>query len=141
MKQDAQRKKELKREYQRTPKQMGVYCIRNLSFGKCFVAASRDLTARFNRHKLELKMQSDRSSPQLQKDWTAQGAEAFEFATLDLLEPIDEPGYDPSDDLEVLEQLWLDKLAPYEPLGYNKAGSNKVGDNKVGDNKEDHNPR
>ena len=125
MKQDNQRNnqrnKELTREYKRTPKDMGVYCIRNLSSGKCFVAASRDLNARFNRHRLELKMQSDRSSPQLQNDWTAQGAEAFEFATLDTLEPSDEPGYDPGDDLEVLEQLWLDKLTPYAPAGYNKA--------------------
>lgn len=125
MKQDPgdtkERKKELVREYKRTPKAMGVYCIRNTRSDKCFVAASRDLIARFNRHRLELKMQSDRSSPELQKDWTAQGADAFEFATLDILEPSDELGYDPSDDLSVLEQLWLDKLTPYEPKGYNKA--------------------
>ncbi len=116
-----ERKKALVREYKRTPKEMGVYCIRNISSDKCFVAASRDLNARFNRHRLELKMQSDRSSPALQKDWTAHGEDAFEFATLDVLEPSDELGYDPSDDLAVLEQLWLDKLTPYEPKGYNKA--------------------
>lgn len=116
-----ERKKALVREYKRTPKEMGVYCIRNISSDKCFVAASRDLNARFNRHRLELKMQSDRSSPALQKDWTAQGEDAFEFTTLDVLEPSDELGYDPSDDLAVLEQLWLDKLTPYEPKGYNKA--------------------
>jgi hypothetical protein len=125
VKQDAQhktaRKKALAREYKRTPKQMGVYCIRNTSSGKCFVAASRDINARFNRHRLELKMQSDRSSPNLQTDWTEQGAEVFEFKTLDLLEPLDGPDYDPGDDLEVLEQLWLDKLAPFEPQGYNRA--------------------
>lgn len=120
MKQDAQRKKDLVREYKRTPKQMGVYCIRNTSSGKCFVAASRDINARFNRHRLELKMQSDRSSANLQADWTAQGAEVFEFDTLELLEPLDAADYNPGEDLEVLEQLWLDKLTPFEPQGYNR---------------------
>ncbi len=119
-KQDAQRKKALTREYKRTPKYMGVYAIHNVQSGKRFVAASRDIQARFNRHRLELKMRSDRSSPNLQSDWSELGADAFEFETLDLLEPQDNPDYDPSEDLEVLEQLWLDKLTPFEPAGYNR---------------------
>lgn len=125
MKADAQRRKALTREYKRTPKEMGVYAIRNTSTGKRFVAASRDIQARFNRHRLELKMQSDRSSPSLQSDWTNLGAEAFDFETLDVLKPDDAPDYDPTDDLEVLEQLWLDKLAPFEPEGYNRPSIDK----------------
>lgn len=125
MKADAQRRKALVREYKRTPKEMGVYAIRNISTGKCFVAASRDINARFNRHRLELKMQSDRSSPNLQSDWIKLGADAFEFEILDVLEPADSADYDPTEDLEVLEQLWLDKLSPFEPKGYNQPAINR----------------
>ena len=41
---------------------------------------------------------------------------------LDTLEPSDKPGYDPKDDLEVLEALWLDKLQPYGRCGLQRAG-------------------
>ena len=116
--QSKERRKELVREYKRTPKDMGVYAIRNLKTGKLFVASSRDIRARFNRHRMDLKTNSDRN-PALQVDWNSQGAEAFEFEILDLLEPMDDPTYDPAEDLAVLEALWLEKLEPYDDKGYN----------------------
>lgn len=106
-------------EYKRAPKEMGVYCIRNTLNGKCLVASSRNIRARFNRHRMDLKTNSDRNEA-LQCDWNACGAEAFEFEILDLLDPADDPGYDPSEDLEVLEMLWFEKLTPFGDKGYNK---------------------
>jgi hypothetical protein len=46
-------------------------------------------------------------------------ADAFEFEILDTLTPSDEPDYDPSDDLRVLESLWIEKLSPFDDRGYN----------------------
>ncbi|MCB1686609.1 MAG: GIY-YIG nuclease family protein [Pseudomonadales bacterium] len=106
-------------EYRRTPKEMGVYCVRNTRNGRCLVAASRDIRARFNRHRMDLKTNSDRNEA-LQSDWNEWGADAFEFEILDLLEPLKDPGYDPGEDLDVLEALWVEKLSPFGDRGYNK---------------------
>lgn len=56
---------------------------------------------------------------ELQKDWKEFGETAFEFETLELLEPLEDPNYDPSEDLEYLEATWVEKLSPYEDRGYN----------------------
>lgn len=114
-----QRQKELLEAYKKTPKQMGAYCIRNDKNGRCFVACSRDITARFNRHRMELKMQVERSSAALQADWLSFGVEAFSFELLEELVPLDDVGYDPADDLAELESLWIDKLNSRTPDGYN----------------------
>lgn len=100
-----QRRRELTEAYLRTPRQMGVYRIRNTVTGFSHVATSTDLPARFNRHRMELKMGSDRA-PGLQAEWNRHGPDAFEFEILDLLEPSDEPGWNPREDLATLEALW-----------------------------------
>jgi hypothetical protein len=47
------------------------------------------------------------------------GANAFTFEVLDTLTaPPDQPGYDPADDLRVLEALWLERLQPFGERGY-----------------------
>jgi len=115
-----QRRKALIRQYKQTPKAMGVYAIRNTSNGKLYIGSSRDLRARVNRHQMDLKTNSDRSSAQLQQDWNQFGAAAFEFETLEQLDPLDDAGYDPGEDLELLEALWLEKLKPFVPDGYNR---------------------
>ncbi len=114
-----ERQRELIEQYKKTPKQMGVYRIRNLANDRCFVAASRDIRARFNRHRMELKTGVERLSAELQEDWHKLGAGAFAFEVLDELEPADDPDYNPAEDLAVLENLWLEKLQPFSPAGYN----------------------
>lgn len=111
-------RKSLIDEYKRTPKDMGVYRIRNTVNGKCFVASSKDVRARLNRHRMDLKNNGERVRG-LQEDWNAFGAEAFELEAVDLLEPPEDDNYDPTEDLKVLEKLWLDKLEPYGDNGYN----------------------
>jgi len=110
-------RKELKKEYLRTPKEMGVYRIRNKQNEKSYIAASRDIKARFNRHRMCLKTNND-SNKALQAEWAEYGEDAFEFEVLDVLKPLDVPDYNPTDDLNTLEELWLEKLQPYEPRGY-----------------------
>jgi len=60
-------RKELKQAYLRTPKEMGVYRIRNVKNDRSFVAASRDIKARLNRHRMSLKTNND-SNKALQAD-------------------------------------------------------------------------
>ncbi len=114
------RKKQLLQDYKRQAKRMGVYCIRNLKRQKCFVGVSRDIDARINRHRFALKFGSETEYPRLQSDWDLDGSESFEFSILDEIEPSEEANYDPTEDLKVLEQLWLEQLQPYEPGGYNR---------------------
>jgi len=64
-------------------------------------------------------MRVDRTSASLQADWSAFGAEAFSFELLEELVPLDDLGYDPTDDLAELESLWIDKLDSRAPNGYN----------------------
>ena len=55
----------------------------------------------------------------LQRDWNRLGADAFVFEVLDTLKPPDDqPDYDPTEDLAVLEVLWLERLQPYAEGGY-----------------------
>ena len=106
------------REYKDTPRPMGVYRVRNTVNGKALVGSSVDIPAMLNRQRAQLTMGAHRNRA-LQDDWNAFGADAFRFETLDTLQPSDTPGYDAAEDLRILEQLWLDKLAPFDERGYN----------------------
>ena len=111
-------RKALIREYQESQHPMGVYQIRNTVNGRSLVGVSLNLPAILNRHRAQLRL-GDHSNRALQKDWNEFGPEAFEFQILDTLQPHDQPDYDPSHDLRVLEELWLEKLSPFEDQGYN----------------------
>ena len=47
---------------------------------------------------------------ELQADWNQLGPDAFAFEVLDRLKPRDVPDYDPTDDLRLLKEMWLEKL-------------------------------
>jgi group I intron endonuclease len=98
---------------------MGIYQIKNKVNGKMLIGSSVNLPAILNRFKAELKMGSHRNIV-LQKEWQQFGPEMFEFKELELLEPRDDPSYDPTEDLHVLEELWIEKLSPFGDKGYNK---------------------
>ena len=108
---------ELKKAYKESRFPMGVYQLRNTANGKLLIGASPDMRARMNRHKFELKIRSHRNR-ELQRDWDAHGSDGFVFEVLAELEPLDDPGYDPTDDLQALKQMWLDELQPYGDRGY-----------------------
>lgn len=111
-------KKALLREYKENPRPMGVYQIRNTVNGKLLIGTSVNLPAILNRHQSELRSGGHRNHA-LQKDWQEFGPAAFEFEILDTLSPSEQPDYDPANDLRALEELWLEKLSPFEERGYN----------------------
>ncbi|HEY8560020.1 MAG TPA: GIY-YIG nuclease family protein [Pyrinomonadaceae bacterium] len=110
-------KKDLKREYLETARPMGVFQIRNLENGKIYVGSSLNLDGILNRHRFALSAGGHRSKA-LQADWNALGPEKFAFEILEELEP--RPNLDSKRELAFLEDLWLEKLEPYDEKGYNE---------------------
>jgi len=112
-------KTELKRKYNQTLTPMGIYIIKNLGNGKIFIGKSKNIPGRINRHKFELENGSE-NIQKLQRDYNQLGLKNFSFEILDLLEPKEDTAYNYTDDLAVLEELWLEKLQPFGDKGYNK---------------------
>ena len=116
---DKQRQKELKQAYRQTPRPAGVMVIRCKANGKVLFFSSLNLHGVLDRHKFQLNL-GGHYNKELQKDWNTYGRENFTFEILEQLEAKDDPTYDYSDDLAVLEELWLEELQPYDPeRGYN----------------------
>lgn len=111
------RRKELKREYLQNHRPMGVYQIRNIVNDKVLIGASLDLPGILNRHKFQLKM-GNHPSAALQAEWNEFSDESFAFEILDEITP--KEGRDHREDLEFLEELWLEKSQPYGDRGYNE---------------------
>lgn len=111
-------RKELIRQYKETPRPMGVFRVLNSVEAKSFVGTSRDLPSKLNGQRFQLEHGSHPNRG-LQSDWDRLGPAAFSFEVLDTLPASEDPSRDPTEDLGVLEQLWLERLAPYGERGYN----------------------
>ena len=109
------------RQYKETLPPAGVFRVRNTAAGKSLVGSSVNLSGTLNRHRFQLERGSH-PSRELQADWNALGPGAFEFEVLDQLKPSDKPDYNPAEDLQVLKELWLEKLKASGELLYREAG-------------------
>lgn len=112
-------KKELKKQYKQTLPQMGIYRIKNLVNGKIFLGSSLNLHGKSNSFKFQLKSGLHVNS-ELQKDFNTFGEDNFVFEIVDTLEPKEDISYNYGDDLQVFLEMWMDKLQPYDQVGYNK---------------------
>lgn len=112
-------RKELKRQYKETQHPMGLFRVRNTVNGKVFIGTSVNLSVALNSQKAKLRLGGHVNSA-LQSDWNQLGPDAFEFDILDTLTPPERLDYNPADDLRALEELWLDKLSPFDENGYHK---------------------
>lgn len=118
---DRAKRKALVREYLETPRPAGVYRIYNTRNGKTLVGASDNLPAILHRQRFQLENGSH-PNRELQADWRALGPDAFVLEALDHLEPSEDPGYDPTDDLGALEEMWREKLAEAGASFYRRSG-------------------
>jgi hypothetical protein len=111
-------RKEQIRKYKETRQPAGAYRIWNRLNGKSLLGVNANLPAILNRHRFQLEagLHPNRT---LQSDWNGFGPSAFEFEILDMLKPSDQSATDLQNDLRVLEQLWLEKIEPYDDRGYN----------------------
>lgn len=112
-------KKELKKQYMQALRPMGVFQIKNVVNNKIFIGSSVNINGKLNSIKFQLEMGSY-INKELQKDFYNLGEKNFLFETLDVLDPKQDPDYDYKEDLETLEDMWLDKLQPFNEKGYNK---------------------
>lgn len=111
--------KELIAEYKQTPRPMGILQIRNLADERVWLSASPNLPGAFNRHRFQLQA-GNHPNAHLQADWNQLGEEGFAFEILDELTATGEPGRNYRDELAALEEMWLEKLRPYDERGYNQ---------------------
>ncbi|MCC6930102.1 MAG: GIY-YIG nuclease family protein [Gemmatimonadaceae bacterium] len=117
-------RKALTREYKETPRTAGVAVVRCRENGKVLLIAGVDIPAPVNRHRAQLRLGAHPNRA-LQDDWKALGADAFDFEIVDTLPLPDTADVDQRDDVQALDAMWLEKLAPYAPAGYNRAPTAK----------------
>ena len=111
-------KQDLKREYKERKKPAGVFQIKNTANGKMFLGSSLNLEGPLNAHKFMLMTGSHRNEA-LQKEWNEFGAEKFVFEILEFVKIKDDQNFNMSDELTLLEQIWLENLRPFGERGYN----------------------
>ena len=109
---------ELKRSYKETPRQAGIYHIKNSKTGKVLLGSSTNLHGPLNKHRFILST-GRHDNAALQNDWNQFGPDAFTFEILEVVRPSDDPAFCLEDELTLLEQIWLDKLRPSGEPGYN----------------------
>jgi group I intron endonuclease len=115
-------KKELKKQYKETVQPMGIYQIKNLMNDKIFIGSAKNLQGKLNSVKFQLEHGSY-THRELQKDFNDLGEENFSFEVVDYLEPKEDIDHNYTEDLSVLEEMWLEKLQPFFEKGYNKKKS------------------
>lgn len=81
----------------------GVYQIRNLVNGKCYVGSSNNIGRRYLDHMRELS-RGTHSNPRLQLSWNKHGGDSFEFSVLFRC---------PENVLPIYEQMFINDLQPF----------------------------
>ena len=110
---------ELKRRYKETPKQAGIFVITNTVNGKVLLGSSTNLHGPLNKHRFLLSHRSHFIKA-LQQDYDRFGPESFKFEIVEVIEQKDDPSFNLTEELDLLEQIWLEKLQPLGEHGYNE---------------------
>ncbi len=92
---------------------------------RSFVFSGIDPQALINRNRTQLRF-GGHPNKAMQADWNVVGEEQFTFEIVDTLSPpADAPDRDLRDECRALEELWMEKLAPYEPDGLSPPSSHR----------------
>lgn len=116
-------RKEKIKAYKQSIQPMGIYQIKNKANGKIFLGSSKNLKGILNRVRFQLKNNSY-TNKDLQKDFNVFGETNFSFDILDYLEPKEDTQGDYTKELKTLESMWLEKIQPFDELGYNHKTGN-----------------
>jgi len=119
MEQTAKSRKELQREYKERIKPAGIFQVKNTANGKILLGSSLNLEGPLNGHRFMLRIGSHRNK-ELQKEWNEYGEDKFVFEILETVQVRDDPKFNLSDELTLLEMIWLEKLQPFGEKGYNQ---------------------
>ncbi|MBN1349213.1 GIY-YIG nuclease family protein [candidate division KSB1 bacterium] len=112
-------KKEAIKNYKQTIQPMGIYQIKNNRNGKLFIGSAKNLSGKLNSHRFQLK-NGLHPIKDMQKEFNEVGEEGFSFEILDYLKPKDDLKRDYTEELKLLEDMWMEKLQPFNEKGYNK---------------------
>ena len=112
-------RKDIQREYKERPKPAGIFQVRNLANGKILLGSSLNLEGPLNSHKFMLKIGNHRNEA-LQQDWDKFGERKFVFEVIEVVKVKDDPDFNVTNELSLLEQSWLEKLQPFGDKGYNR---------------------
>jgi len=102
-------KKELKAEYKQYQAQMGVFQILNKTNGMILIEGATDMSAKWNRHRTELRFGSHRNK-KLQNDWQTMGEENFEYSIVSELKVDEDDSIDLNDEIKLLLEMVLEEL-------------------------------
>ena len=111
-------KKDIKNEYKERQKTAGVFQVKNTANGKVLLGSSLNLEGSLNRQKFMLTIGQHRNKA-LQKDWNEYDPEKFIFEILETVKVKDNPSFNLSDELTLLELIWIEELQPFSERGYN----------------------
>ena len=104
-------RKEMQAQYREREVIGGVCAIRNTLRNKALIEAATDIQGSRNRFEFAMKTGSC-VHPKLQGDWAEQSGANFAFETLEELKKADgQSAKEFEADIEVLRQIWLEKLA------------------------------
>lgn len=109
---------DIKREYKERKKPAGILQVKNTVNGKVLLGSSVNLDGPLNRHKFMLTIGRHHNEA-LQKEWNEYGPDKFIFEILEVVKVTEDPNFNLSDELTLLEQIWLEKLQPFGERGYN----------------------
>ena len=115
---DVKSQQEIKREYKERKKPAGIFQVKNTANGKVLLGSSLNLEGPLNGHKFMLSIGRHRNET-LQKEWNEYGPNQFVFEILEVVKIKDDPNFNLSDELTLLEQIWLEKVQPFGERGYN----------------------
>lgn len=112
-------KKELKKQYLQNPPAMGIFKVENLINKKIFIDFGLNVKGKINSCKFQLDNNSHPNKI-LQEDYKNFGANNFTFEIIDFLEPKENDAKNYTDELQILEEMWIEKLHCFGDKGYNK---------------------
>ncbi len=119
---DADRRKQILRDYKDNPPPAGVYQIRNKRNGKVYLGSAPNVDGKLNTQRFMLHG-GGHMNKALQNDWAAQTPEDFAFEVLEYLKP-SSPEASPlivRTELADLEKRWLEKVRALRRQGIQQA--------------------
>ena len=110
-------RKALKEAYKQQKALMGIFQIRNKVTGKVLIEGSKDIPARWNRIRMELKFGNHRNKA-LQKDWQQQSAEDFEISILSKYTVEEGENVNLNEELSTLKEMVIEEMELTNILKY-----------------------
>ena len=112
-------KKQIIKDYKLQKQPAGVFIVHNKIDNKVFIGTDKNLPAVLRRFDFTLKMGSF-PFQELINDYKKLGEKNFEIKVLDELEIKDETEYEIDKELNILEEMWVEKLKKEGVAFYNK---------------------